>query len=368
MYLHLHVHIYRSVGGFSSSLGFLFVLPCSRRPPSPPGATEMGKGTGSFGKRRNKTHTLCVRCGRRSFHLQKSTCGSCGYPSARIRKCKHHLFDLLAQICLAVWDYVIHRVEEFELNPSLFRVSFSTLGWRDHLPPVVSLQMASEAVIDCSGCPIQFCPEAGILRFNPAPSTLSWRWIVGTGAHRCSFLMDYDEDGNDLHNMDVMKAWKGKTLTRELLHALLSTLDWQHLHLPTCHPTGNATVTATAAFCRPCLQFELLGQFDLLIYVCTGRGVFGQVAVKTMIGKRSRKEERQLECEGYPEEDNWYWEDEVSSSCTSKIQDKFQRRDASYAKEGSCCVSLNILLRDSCDPEQSPTTWMDSISCVCWIE
>ncbi|KAF3341116.1 Zinc-binding ribosomal family protein isoform 2 [Carex littledalei] len=44
------------------------------------------KGTGSFGKRRNKTHTLCVRCGRRSFHLQKSRCGSCGYPSARIRK------------------------------------------------------------------------------------------------------------------------------------------------------------------------------------------------------------------------------------------------------------------------------------------
>ncbi|KAG6475034.1 hypothetical protein ZIOFF_064251 [Zingiber officinale] len=47
-----------------------------------------GKGTGSFGKRRNKTHTLCVRCGRRSFHLQKSRCGSCGYPAARIRKCK----------------------------------------------------------------------------------------------------------------------------------------------------------------------------------------------------------------------------------------------------------------------------------------
>ncbi|XP_028548960.1 60S ribosomal protein L37-1 [Dendrobium catenatum] len=46
----------------------------------------MGKGTGSFGKRRNKTHTLCVRCGRRSFHLQKSTCSSCGYPAARIRK------------------------------------------------------------------------------------------------------------------------------------------------------------------------------------------------------------------------------------------------------------------------------------------
>ncbi|KAI6690036.1 hypothetical protein NL676_026864 [Syzygium grande] len=46
----------------------------------------MGKGTGSFGKRRNKTHTLCVRCGRRSFHLQKSRCGACGFPSARKRK------------------------------------------------------------------------------------------------------------------------------------------------------------------------------------------------------------------------------------------------------------------------------------------
>ncbi|KAH0669704.1 hypothetical protein KY289_024197 [Solanum tuberosum] len=32
----------------------------------------MGKGTRSFGKRRNKTHTLCVRCSRRSFHIQKS--------------------------------------------------------------------------------------------------------------------------------------------------------------------------------------------------------------------------------------------------------------------------------------------------------
>ncbi|KAI4975041.1 hypothetical protein ZWY2020_048648, partial [Hordeum vulgare] len=30
-------------------------------------------------------HTLCIRCGRRSFHLQKSTCSSCGYPAARIR-------------------------------------------------------------------------------------------------------------------------------------------------------------------------------------------------------------------------------------------------------------------------------------------
>ncbi|KOM43761.1 hypothetical protein LR48_Vigan05g136600 [Vigna angularis] len=46
----------------------------------------VGKGTGSFGKRRNKTHTLCVRCGRRSFHLQKSRCAACAFPAARTRK------------------------------------------------------------------------------------------------------------------------------------------------------------------------------------------------------------------------------------------------------------------------------------------
>ncbi|XP_042422572.1 uncharacterized protein LOC122010193 isoform X2 [Zingiber officinale] len=44
----------------------------------------MGKGTGSFGKRRNKTHTLCVRW---NFHRQKSRCSSCGYPATRICKC-----------------------------------------------------------------------------------------------------------------------------------------------------------------------------------------------------------------------------------------------------------------------------------------
>ncbi|KAI1240144.1 hypothetical protein IHE44_0011596 [Lamprotornis superbus] len=39
------------------------------------------KGTSSFGKRRNKTHTLCRRCGSKAYHLQKSTCGKCGYPA-----------------------------------------------------------------------------------------------------------------------------------------------------------------------------------------------------------------------------------------------------------------------------------------------
>lgn len=46
------------------------------------------KGTSSFGKRRNKTHTLCRRCGSKAYHLQKSSCGKCGYPEKRKRKCK----------------------------------------------------------------------------------------------------------------------------------------------------------------------------------------------------------------------------------------------------------------------------------------
>ncbi|XP_071954421.1 large ribosomal subunit protein eL37A-like [Antedon mediterranea] len=45
----------------------------------------MTKGTSSFGKRHNKSHTFCRRCGRRSYHIQKKTCAACGYPSKRIR-------------------------------------------------------------------------------------------------------------------------------------------------------------------------------------------------------------------------------------------------------------------------------------------
>ncbi|KAK9687526.1 60S ribosomal protein L37B [Basidiobolus ranarum] len=45
----------------------------------------MTKGTQSFGKRHTKSHTLCRRCGKRSFHNQKKTCASCGYPAAKLR-------------------------------------------------------------------------------------------------------------------------------------------------------------------------------------------------------------------------------------------------------------------------------------------
>ncbi|ODQ63078.1 60S ribosomal protein L37 [Nadsonia fulvescens var. elongata DSM 6958] len=45
----------------------------------------MTKGTTSMGKRHNKTHVLCNRCGKRSYHVQKSVCSSCGYPAAKLR-------------------------------------------------------------------------------------------------------------------------------------------------------------------------------------------------------------------------------------------------------------------------------------------
>ncbi|KAG8511457.1 60S ribosomal protein L37 [Galemys pyrenaicus] len=46
----------------------------------------MTKGTSLFRKRRNKTHTLCCHCESKAYHLQKSTCGKCGYPAKRKRK------------------------------------------------------------------------------------------------------------------------------------------------------------------------------------------------------------------------------------------------------------------------------------------
>jgi large subunit ribosomal protein L37e len=46
----------------------------------------MGKGTPSFGKRHQKTHGLCPRCGRRTYHIQNKVCAQCGYPSPKMRK------------------------------------------------------------------------------------------------------------------------------------------------------------------------------------------------------------------------------------------------------------------------------------------
>ena len=65
---------------------FIFLLFCPFRrnekrshryldSPSPPACvfTVQTKGTTSFGKRHNKSHTICRRCGKRSFHIQRKT-------------------------------------------------------------------------------------------------------------------------------------------------------------------------------------------------------------------------------------------------------------------------------------------------------
>ena len=40
----------------------------------------MGKGTPAQGKHNKyKTHIPCRRCGKRSYHVRKGVCASCGY-------------------------------------------------------------------------------------------------------------------------------------------------------------------------------------------------------------------------------------------------------------------------------------------------
>lgn len=71
------------------------------------------KGTSSFGKRHNKTHTLCRRCGRSSYHIQKSTCAQCGYPAAKLRSCKSalpcpgpHIISYVVVLLINFYPYV----------------------------------------------------------------------------------------------------------------------------------------------------------------------------------------------------------------------------------------------------------------------
>jgi large subunit ribosomal protein L37e len=40
----------------------------------------MTKGTPSMGKKSGKkTHIVCRRCGKRTYHVRKKRCSSCGY-------------------------------------------------------------------------------------------------------------------------------------------------------------------------------------------------------------------------------------------------------------------------------------------------
>jgi len=40
---------------------------------------KTSKGTTAFGRRNKMVHTLCPRCGRRSFHITKRRCAACGF-------------------------------------------------------------------------------------------------------------------------------------------------------------------------------------------------------------------------------------------------------------------------------------------------
>ncbi|KAL4501818.1 hypothetical protein ABPG73_019955 [Tetrahymena malaccensis] len=50
------------------------------------GKKEGTRGTPAFGKRHQKTHTLCRRCGKATYHKQKLRCAACGYPDAKMRR------------------------------------------------------------------------------------------------------------------------------------------------------------------------------------------------------------------------------------------------------------------------------------------
>ena len=66
------------------------------------------KGTSSFGKRRNKTHTLCRRCGRVTMHVQKKICAGCGYPGAKVST-RYNPFTYFSNSFISVESMVIIR-------------------------------------------------------------------------------------------------------------------------------------------------------------------------------------------------------------------------------------------------------------------
>ena len=47
----------------------------------------MTKGTSTFGKRHNKTHTFCIHCRLKAYHIQK-ICAQCRFPAAWTSKFK----------------------------------------------------------------------------------------------------------------------------------------------------------------------------------------------------------------------------------------------------------------------------------------
>jgi large subunit ribosomal protein L37e len=55
----------------------------------------MGTGTAAMGKKSGKTNMIhCRRCGKRTFHVRKGKCSSCGFGnSPRMRSYAYHKKD-----------------------------------------------------------------------------------------------------------------------------------------------------------------------------------------------------------------------------------------------------------------------------------
>ncbi|KAK7830972.1 hypothetical protein U0070_018516 [Myodes glareolus] len=77
--------------------------------------SKVTKETSSFGKRGNKTHTLCLRCGSKAYHPQKSTCGKCGYPA----KCKRNFFSPWSMLSLDKTNRETEAGESCVMPPSM---------------------------------------------------------------------------------------------------------------------------------------------------------------------------------------------------------------------------------------------------------
>ena len=55
----------------------------------------MTKGTTSFGKHQKRTHVICRRCGKKTFHIRKERCSACGFgESSKIKRYTWQTRDL----------------------------------------------------------------------------------------------------------------------------------------------------------------------------------------------------------------------------------------------------------------------------------
>lgn len=145
---------------------------------------KCGKGTGSFGRRNDKTHTLCRRCGRKSFHIQKHTCSGCGYPAARKRTCKlparllctHRSWGGRAASCCIQFgllsahmfaSFIVVKINSVARDAGLRKNSPGT----GRLPQAGSLRTVACAAAATQACSKHPAPRATISHDGTAPGS-----------------------------------------------------------------------------------------------------------------------------------------------------------------------------------------------------